>query len=273
MLRRINNSKVNPVKIPHVDKTKIKGHDMFGELHANIFICSKKKTGKSSLVWNILKNCSGKKTKIIIISPSVEKDPTYRHIVKHFEKKGNDVITFHSIKEDGQDNLREVMDTINKEDLDDENEKEKDEEKPQPQIVTFQYGSVKDIEKKERKERKEKYLSPKYIFVLDDLSRELRSPTVAHLLKTNRWYHSKVIVSTQYPLDLLPESLKQFDYMLLGTNHTTDKLEQVHQRSDLALPFETFYEYYLIATEQRYSFLYIDIVNELYRKNFNMSIE
>jgi hypothetical protein len=37
MLRKINNSKVIPVRIPHVDKSKIKGTDMFSELHSNIF--------------------------------------------------------------------------------------------------------------------------------------------------------------------------------------------------------------------------------------------
>lgn len=263
--QRINDIRVKPVRIPRVDPKLVRGSDMFQELYANIFICAKKKSGKSTVIENILKKCVDKTTNIVIFSATVNKDATYKKIVSDFEKKGNTVITYTSIKdENGIDNLNTIVELLREpEEEDDEEDDEGEEENP---ILIFEEKKKK---RKKRKPKKPKLVSPEVIFVLDDLSTELRFPSVSMLLKSNRHYKSKVIMSSQYANDLHPSSLMQLDYFLVFGGHTVEKLEMLHQRTDLSVSFNKFMEMYKTATEKKFSFLYVDTVNEVYRKNFN----
>jgi hypothetical protein len=54
-----------------------------------------------------------------------------------------------------------------------------------------------------RKPRRPKEKASKIIFVFDDLSGELQTPSLTQLMKKNRWFRSKVIISSQYMLDCL----------------------------------------------------------------------
>lgn len=261
--QKINNTKVSPVKVAKLDKSKIKGGDLFEELYGNIFICAKKKSGKSTVVFNILKKCADKNTRIVIISATVHKDHTYRAITDYFETKGNTVITYTSIKENGEDNLNTIIEMLR--DPEEVEEEDDEEEESMPILITDE--TIK--KKRKRKPRKPKYIAPELIFVLDDLSTELRYPSVSMLLKSNRHYKCKVIMSSQYPNDLVPASMMQLDYLLLFGNHTKEKLELMHTRMDLSIPLELFIDMYKHATQKKYSFLYVDTVNEKYRVNFN----
>ena len=233
-LSTINNERVKPVKLNKIDPKNVKGGKLFEELYANIFICAKKKSGKSTVVFNILKKCVGKDTRIVIFSATVNKDPTYRAMVNHFEEKGNTVITYTSIKEGNQDNLNTIVEMLRDPDEVEEEEEESDE--GVPFLITDE--TLK--KKRKRKPRKPKYVAPEIIFVLDDLSTELRFPSIGMLLKSNRHYKSKVILSSQYVHDMKPESMMQLDYVLLFGGHTLEKLEIVHKKSDLSIPFDVF---------------------------------
>ena len=47
-LKQINNQRVKPIPIPSdLDKREILGHQVCGELYSNVFICAKKKSGKT----------------------------------------------------------------------------------------------------------------------------------------------------------------------------------------------------------------------------------
>jgi len=73
-LKRINNKKVKAIPIPDEDKRPIKGFDICEEVYANIFLCARKKSGKTSAVFKIMKECSTKHTIIIIFCSTVHKD-------------------------------------------------------------------------------------------------------------------------------------------------------------------------------------------------------
>ena len=262
---KINNVKIKPIDFEYNTTGKeVRGKEYFSEPYGNCFIVAKKKSGKSTVIANLLKKLAGRDTKIIIFCATVNKDDTYKHIQEHFEKKGNTVITYTSIKEGGNDNLNDILEMLRG--GDDETDEEEEAEKLDF-IITNETK-----EKKKRKKREEKLLSPEIIFVFDDLSKELRYPSVATLLKSNRHYKSKVIMSSQYLYDLKPESIRQLDYMLVFSGQTMDKLEKIHEGADLSLPFDTFVQYYNYATNKRFNFLYIDTTNEHYRKNFNEEI-
>src|SRR6185437_11733738 len=74
---------------------------------------------------------------------------------------------------------------------------------------------VEETDKKRKKERVSKYQAPEYIIIFDDLSSELKSRSLLSLLKFNRHFKSKLIISSQWLHDLLPESRKQIDLFLI----------------------------------------------------------
>jgi hypothetical protein len=61
-------------------------------------------------------------------------------------------------------------------------------------------------------------------------------------------------MSSQYANDLHPSSLMQLDYFLVFGGHTVEKLEMLHQRTDLSVTFNKFFEMYKMATEQKFNF-------------------
>ncbi len=47
------------------------------------------------------------------------------------------------------------------------------------------------------------------------------------------------------------------------------KLETIHKDADVGIEYDEFEELYLTATEEKYSFLYIDTRNDSFRKGFS----
>lgn len=72
--KRINNQKVKAIPIPDEDKRPIKGFDICEEVYANIFLCARKKSGKTSALFKILKECASKKTIIVVFCSTCYKD-------------------------------------------------------------------------------------------------------------------------------------------------------------------------------------------------------
>ena len=261
-LKQINSEKVRPIPVQKIDNSKIKGCALFPEIYSNIFLVARKKSGKTSVIWKILKSCAGRDTKIIIFASTLYKDPNLIHIVNYFENKGNEVETYTSLKDDeGNNILSEVLDRLKLEDIDEQNEDD--------QSIKFVPIDFGDDERKEKSRRKEKFISPEYIIVFDDLGNELRNPYVNQLLKTNRHYKSKVIISSQHVTDISPESRKQIDFWILFGGHKEEKLKTIYDDADINIPFELFVKLYENATKQKYSFLYVDSRDVTFRKGFN----
>src|SRR5690606_31578406 len=124
-------------------------------------------------------------------------------------------------------------------------------------------------DEEEEKEKKPKKHCPKHIFIFDDIGNELKLPSIAQLLKTNRHLKSKAIISSQYLNDLSVKGRKNIDYWLLFKGHTLEKLEIIYKDADLSIPFEDFVEMYETATEKQYNFFYIDCRDDEFRINFN----
>ena len=67
-----------------------KGYDICEEV--NIFLCARKKSGKTSALFKIMKECVVNKTIIIVFcSTASYKDKNWIQIRKYFEKKNMDV--------------------------------------------------------------------------------------------------------------------------------------------------------------------------------------
>lgn len=113
-LKQINDKVVKKIFIPE-DTRPIKGGSVCPEVYSNIFLCAKKKSGKTSAVFMLLKECTDRDTVIIVFCSTVFKDANWIQIRKHFEKKGNDIRVFTSIYEDGEDQLNNLIEELNEE--------------------------------------------------------------------------------------------------------------------------------------------------------------
>jgi len=276
-IKQINNQRVVPISIPSsLDQRPIKGSDICG-LYDNIYLCARKNSGKTSCVFKILKDCAGKRTSIIIFCSTVHKDENWIEIRKYFEDKGIDITCFTSIYEDGEDQLENLINDIKQEAQEQEADKDKE---PEPEICNTDkllqrltgFGApIKppDEDEKEKKPRKLKYRAPDYIIVFDDLSSELKSRSLLSLLKQNRHYKSKVIISSQWLHDLLPESRKQIDLFLIFKGFPIQKIQEIYKDCDSGIPFELFLKIYQKATKKPHSFMYINSRFDQFRRNFN----
>jgi hypothetical protein len=179
--------------------------------------------------------------------------------------------------------LGELILTLENE-IDPEEEEEEEEEIPPTEQIKMMGGATmkailmhilppeQTAEGKPKKPRKSKFIDCEYIIVFDDLSTELKSKSLVGLLKKNRHFKAKIIIASQYYLDLLPESRKQMDYFLLFKSQSLDKLQAIYKDADLSIDYETFLKLYKDATEEKYSFLYIDCGQESFRKKFDKEL-
>lgn len=290
-LRQINEQVVRAIPIPDEDRRPIKGYDICEEVYANIFLCARKKSGKTSALFKILKECAGRKTVIIVFCSTAYKDKNWIQIRKYFEKKHRDIRIFTSIFEEGIDQLSALVEELKqeaKEQEEDSNEKEGrgageteiercDDilERLQRMHLYATGQATREAEEeddeipKKKGGKKSKYQSPEYIIVFDDLSGELKSRSLLSLLKFNRHFKSKLIISSQWLHDLLPESRKQIDLFLIFKGFPDKKLAEIYKDCDSGVPFDTFLKVYKKATKYPHSFLYIDTRSDQYRRNFN----
>jgi hypothetical protein len=261
---KINNLKVRKVPLRGPEDTrKIKGAAMFPEVYANIFLCARKKSGKTSCLYKILKGCSGSNTKIIAFCSTLHKDASWGTIQEWADEKGLPFVGHTSLKDDeGMDQLDALVNELAE-------PEEEEEEKPKTDWIDTGY----ECSEEEEKPRKSRYRYPEYIIVLDDLSTELKSKSVTALLKKNRHFRAKIIISSQYLNDLLPEARKQLDYLIAFAGHPEKKLLEIHRDTDVHIPMNEFVQVYKFATSTPYSFLYIDCTNGQFRKNFNELIK
>ena len=122
---------------------------------------------------------------------------------------------------------------------------------------------------KSKKPKKSKYLAPEEMIIFDDLSSELKSKSLLSLLKFNRHFKAKLIISSQWLHDLLPESRKQIDLFLIFKGFPEDKIALIYKDCDSSPPFETFYQIYKKSTINPHSFMYVDTRADEFRSNFD----
>lgn len=274
-LKNINNEVVKPVQVgAGIDPSKVKGANLIPELYANVFICAKKKSGKTQVIFKLLKSKIGKDTKVYFFVSTFYKDPLYQIMGKMLKAKDIEYEVFTSLLEGKADLLKEVLDEIlngQKGEGHEDDFKDDDEpgEKSCLSFVKIDEDPLAQEGTGEKKPRKPAKLSPEIIFIFDDLSTQLRAPSISTLLKFHRHIKSLVIISSQYPNDLEPASLQQCDVLMLFKGHPVDKIRKLHKDVDLSISLPLFERLYHDATKDKYNFLYVDTRNERYRKNFN----
>lgn len=256
--KKINDEKVEPVEIKKINPKEILGYNLFSEPYSNIFCCARKKSGKSTTIFHILKKSVNKDTNVVVFCSTYTKDPTWIEIQKYLEEKDIPNEFHTSIFDDSKKNiLDELIEYMTIEESDSESSEEEE-----IQLVNF------NSRKKYKKKKKKTKLVPKYFIIFDDLSTELRNKTIPKLLKKNRHYKCKILLSSQYLNDMDPQSIRQLDYTLVFKGLPQNKLEELYSKLDLNIGYDLFLKLYHDATKENYNFLYIGN-DGTYRKNFN----
>ena len=261
--KKLNDFQISKIKLPRIEEKKVRGGALL-PLYSNTFICARKTSGKTTVIFNILKKCVDRDTIVDLFVSTIEKDRSWLRIVEYLRGKGVQVNPHMStIGAGGEDLIRDIIDQPLPQDEDTESSEEEE---------TYISIRRKQKEPKERKKRKPSKLAQKRIVVLDDIGNELKKPSIDQLLKVNRHLHSKVILSSQYLNDLSPQARRQIDVWLLFNGCKKEKLNTIMRDCDTHLGYNTFENVYKYATADKFNFLYIDCHNSKFRKNFNQGI-
>jgi hypothetical protein len=266
--KMINDFRIKKVRLPQLSQKKIRGSEIL-PIYSNVFICAKKNSGKSTCIFNMLKKCVDKDTILDFFVSTINKERTWKAIVEYFTNKGCTVNSHMSTMGDnGEDLIGEIIDTP-VEWTDDEESSSSEEE-------DLKYISIDNPNKKEQestpKKRRKKKKAQKRVIVLDDLSSELKKPSIDRLLKINRHLGSKVILSSQYLNDLSPQARRQVDVWMLFPGLKQNKLSQVLRDCDSRLDYPEFEEVYRFCTNKKYNFMTLYCDDDSYRKNFDQKI-
>ncbi len=92
--KEIKKITINPVVHLALEQNEILGYDYFPTLYSNIYICSRRRSGKTTLIYNILKHCVNKRTNVVFFCSSINRDSTYKLILEMLEKKKVNVMTY-----------------------------------------------------------------------------------------------------------------------------------------------------------------------------------
>lgn len=272
---KINDIKIIPLIKHSSNPDDILGGQMFLDPYSNVAIISKKKSGKTTLLYHILKKVCRKGTNVIIFSPTQNKDDTYKFIKEALDKKGCNVSSYSNFIENGENIINDLLNELGKEE-ESEVSPPRDIKKPtlEETVNYSMFGKgINDIEKEvEKKIKPPKKISADYVLVFDDLGKDMNCKSIAQLSKTLRHYNIRCFYLQQYLSDLSVDTRKQIDYALLFKSFNEEKLLSIYESLDLSIDFDEFVELYHYAIKDPYNFLYIDVKQDKYRKNFDKEI-
>ena len=106
---KINDIVVKPVKIKKPDEKQILGSDLL-PLYSNVFLSARKHSGKTSVIYNIIKKCCNKESKVIVFCSTYTKDPSWIAIQEYLDKKHIPNEFYMSIHDDNA--LRNLIDQM-----------------------------------------------------------------------------------------------------------------------------------------------------------------
>lgn len=269
-IKKINNVIVKPPPdlLNKKDKRLAKAHMLFPKPFCNIFIASRKESGKSVAINHILRSCISKNTIVHFFVSTLYNDDTYISMMNMLDRFGVQHIDHLSIIEDSVDHVDEIVEALEKIAKNEHEKKNTDNEPEKKSLLDIFNGD--DVEK-EKGPRRSKYISPDHVFIFDDLSGELNE-SVTKLLKKNRHFKCITLISSQSFNDLESSARNQIDYLLIFKELTRAKLNEIHKSFNTNINIEKFIDIYKYATQDDYCFLYIDR-RGTFRKNFDTLIE
>lgn len=278
--QKIHHRIVKPVQTGEGKAKPVYYGDVLAEPYAICAFIAKKKSGKTTLEYNMLRDCIKPGMNVYIFASTKDHDPIYGKMVELCEKKKCNVKLFnHFIDQEQGVNYLEAFQQAK--DLEAEaNEAPKSIETDDidfPAEARLIKSASAPKEKTKKKKRKSKWQLPETIIIIDDLSSSLRDKTLTYLLTRNRHYKCKIFISMHSVVNLEPKAMEMLDNIVLFGNQSDDRVQETANKLGLHFPEDKRGKSHLInlyhkATDEPYSFLFIDRNNNQYRKNLNQII-
>lgn len=267
--KTINKIEVEPLHTSSYNVRNLLGKEYFDIHPYNLFISAKKKSGKTSLIYNIIKNTTDKNTKFFLFVSTHNVDKSWGAIKDFLGKRGNVVEVFDSILDGKNNNLNIIMDAL----AGGVDEGIPDNVEDFGIKLSFDRTPIPVVRKRKKKKKKRDKICCEYLFIFDDISNELRNSAVASFMKKHRHFGASCIISSQYVKDLTPSAVSQIDYFITFKNFSEEKLLYIHKLLDLSVDWDDFFKMYQFAVSDPYSFLYCNVRTEEFRKMFNQRLE
>jgi hypothetical protein len=274
-LTRLNDEVIKPLPVYHPNPNQILGYDIIPMLYSNVFVSGRKGSGKTNIINHLIKHCTSRETTLIIFSATHNSDANWLEIKKWLEARKQPSLFYLNISDGKTSHINDLMQLIQEEDAAAEQEKKKPKQS-KAEIIKFNNSDSDEDENGGRLNQTTKSRAkqgPKYMFIFDDISAELKQKGVAVLLKHLRHYKSKVIISSQYPNDIDRAARVQIDFWCLFKGFEPIKMEEVFPQLDVnGLDFDGFYSIYKGVTRVPHNFLYVNKGENELRQNFNQKI-
>lgn len=274
-LEKIHNDVVKPITNKNFDKSKVLGGEWYAEPYANIAMISRKKGGKSTVIYRSMEKCTPKKCNVYIFCSTVNIDNTYKKMKEMLKKKKCNLKCYeHFINTETKEHyLKDILKKIGSNEDEKTIKVGKGKKTVDVKIQDLMFGTG-PMEPKKNKKEKEKKIAPENIFIFDDLGASMRDKYVTLLLQRNRHLKSKVFMAMHSLNNLMPAGLQMLDNVLFYPNISKEKIMEFQDKLGLHFKSDTKKEtlmcrLYNIATKQKYNFLYYDHGNVEFRKNFN----
>ena len=260
-LTPINDVVVEPVPIPlsEDDLRPVLGEELFPELFFNLFICAKKKQGKTTAIAAIFKHCISKDTKVFIAASTVDRDALWRQIVEDLRERFIPVVT--------STDMEDIMDSVQ-----DELARVPEDEANKELVEGLSFPE--HIAEENRKRKRFTPRVPDILYLMDDEGQSMRNAYMREAFKRHRHIKACFIASSQESKDLHPTQWKNLDYLILFRKIPHEDLKIMHGKLAMDVPLSLFCELYRVATAktetEKHSFLYHDTNTGEFRRNFNM---
>ena len=250
---KINNINIEVLKLNKDNKINIH-EDIFNNYCPLIYISSMKHSGKTNLIYNILKYMAVKgKTNIYLFSKTAEQDETTQAYLKKLEKYKIRVSIYDDLEYKNNiqigENYKNILDKII-DDIKNDNEINKD------------------------KIKRSKYSYCRNIIIFDDFSELLKNKSLEALMKKHRHFLTSILISSQSYQDILPSQRQQINYLILFKGIPLQKLKIIYEEKIKGITLEQFLNIYDNITSKPYSFMYINADDPKdIRENFNTLIK
>ncbi|MHB1097791.1 MAG: hypothetical protein ACYC3F_16655 [Gemmatimonadaceae bacterium] len=251
-VEKINKLKVKPLP---TDKKQVvcKGSKILPVPYSITFFAAKTNSGKTTAIVNLIPKIIGPETKCFLFVSTAGWDPAYAYLKDWFDEKEIDYEVFEDIVSE-----------------------EEDEETGRKYKVNNLADILKDMSKAGRpapnpdEEPQPGKKCPRYLFLLDDMSDQLKNTAVKKLFKQGRQYEAITLCSSQDVIDI-GRLVNQLRYICIWGGQPAERLEYIHKHMGVRIPFSVFMQLYEQITAEPYQFMFMSRTGEV-RRNFDEQI-
>lgn len=268
---------VKPFTVDEPLAKDVLGSQVIPKLYSTTFICAPKGQGKTTTLWHIIKNCADKESMVLIFSNTVYSDSSWEYILSRLKKRGVQFQVSNRLEGgEGPSPGGSLSETIAKLQGAGGSPRPEGELEDPSLWPPSRWAEPEGPEGPgaEGPEKARKLISPKYLFIFDDVSEELKQESIKQFIKQHRHYKTKVVISSQVPIDLDKGLRRNMDQWILFGGHNHDRLRLMYDDMNLSMEFALFQQLYYEATSKKYNFLNVFLSNPpVFKINFDTLLE